>query len=334
MQIHLILDPRLGPARWTELGRLAEASGIGGLWTSNLLGSYDPFVAFAPVAHATDRIRMGPIAINPFDIHPTRIAAALLTLNEISHGRAQIVVGGGGEALEALNLKPERRVTAVRECVALIRQAATGVKGDFDGQVFQAKGFGCEWASQPPPPIWIGANGPQMIAMAAKVADGIMMSDLPQPELGKAILAAKAVRAEAGNAAPVSFSNFVAWHVYDDIEKARAEARRWLAWRGLNRRWICTHFISDAEFDLIEANMPALYQMAFGGPRPDAVPRSLMDTLADKLTLTGQVDALEPIIAHLEELRDAGLTHVAIRLYQDIEQSIALIGKHIVPHFH
>ena len=36
---------------------------------------------------------------------------------------------------------------------------------------------------------------------------------------------------------------------------------------------------------------------------------------------------LEP----LEAMRAAGLTHVALRLYQDIEQSIELIGREVAP---
>ena len=35
-------------------------------------------------------------------------------------------LGGGGEALQSLGIRPERRVRAVRECVEIIRAAASG----------------------------------------------------------------------------------------------------------------------------------------------------------------------------------------------------------------
>ena len=39
---------------------------------------------------------MGPVALSPFELHPLKMANALLTLNEISGGRANLVIGGGG----------------------------------------------------------------------------------------------------------------------------------------------------------------------------------------------------------------------------------------------
>lgn len=330
MRIQVILDPRLPPQRLAELGALAERHGIEGVWTSSLLGCRDPFVSFVPLAMATTQLRMGPIAVNPFDTHPTRIASQLLTLNELSNGRAQIVIGGGGEALEAIGIKPERRVTAVRECVELLRRAATGKTFDFEGSLYRVRGFGCNWVESEPPRIWVGANGPQMLAMAARCADGILFSDLTGPLLSKAIAEVRAARTDQG-LLPTEFSNFVAWHVYEDEREARAEARRWLAYRGLNRRWVCTTFVSDREFDLIEARMPALYRMAQGGPAPEGIPDSLFDLLVDKLSLTAHPRHLDGVLQHLGDMRQAGLTEIALRLYQQPERSIELIGREILP---
>ena len=341
MRIHVILDPRLSPRRLAELGALAESHGLEAVWTSSLVGARDPFVAFVPLAQATRTLRLGPIAVNPFDTHPAKLAMSLLTLNELAGGRAQLVLGGGGEALESLGLAPARRVLAVREAAALLREAASGRRFDFEGQLFRTRGFACDWVAAPPPMLWIGANGPQMLAMAATAADGIMLSDLPPALLAPAISEAKSRRAAAAAAAageaatrpPLQFNNFVAWHVYDDATKARAEARRWLAFRGLFRRWVCTTFISDAEYDAIEARQAAFYRWATGGPPVEDLPESLLDRLVEHLTLTSTPDRLEPVLQHLEAMCAAGLTHVALRLYQDIERSIELIGRQVAPRF-
>lgn len=342
MRIHLILDPRLPPQRLAELGVLAERHGLEAVWTSSLVGARDPFVAFVPLAQATRALRMGPIAVNPFDAHPAKLAMSLLTLNELAGGRAQLVLGGGGEALESLGLAPLRRVRAVREAATLLRRAASGRRFDFDGEIHHVRGFACDWVSAPPPKLWIGANGPQMLAMAAQVADGIMLSDLPPVLLAAAIAAANARRAATAAApaedppgpdlrAPLQFNNFVAWHVYEDASRARAEARRWLAFRGLFRRWVCTTFISDAEYDAIEARQAAFYRWATGGPPVEDLPESLLDRLVEHLTLTATPATLGPVLEHLEAMRAAGLTHVALRLYQDVERSIELIGREVAP---
>jgi alkanesulfonate monooxygenase SsuD/methylene tetrahydromethanopterin reductase-like flavin-dependent oxidoreductase (luciferase family) len=334
VQIDLILDPRLPPGEFLRLGRLAEAAGVGTVWTSSLLGARDPFVNLAALAAATSRLRVGAIAVNPWEAHPARIAMALLTLNEIAGGRATIVIGGGGEALAGLGLAPRRRVRAVRECVEILRRASTGARFDYAGELYRVSGFGCAWAVAPPPAVWIGANGPQMLRMAANAADGIMMSDLPPPLVRAALASVAAARAAGGAAAaaaPAAFSNFTAWHVYADRDAAVAEARQWLAFRGMFRREVCTTFISDADYDLVESKQAEFYRAALGGPPVQGVPGRVIDALLENLTICGTLAEMPRHLAHLRALRDAGLTHVALRLYRDVEASIAMIGREVVP---
>ena len=113
MRINLIFEPNSAPERFAELAQLAESYGIEGIWVSNMHDGRDPFVNFVPLALETQRIRMGPIAVSPFELHPQKMAHALLTLNELAQGRAQLVVGGGGGTAEALGHKPRRIVRAV-----------------------------------------------------------------------------------------------------------------------------------------------------------------------------------------------------------------------------
>ncbi len=333
MQIDLILDPRLPSGEFLRLGRLAEEAGIGTVWTSSLLGARDPFVNLAALAAGTSRLRVGAIAVNPWETHPARIASALLTLNEIAGGRATTVIGGGGEALAGLGLAPRRRVRAVRECAQIVRRASTGTRFDYAGELYRVSGFGCGWAVAPPPTIWIGANGPQMLRMAANAADGIMMSDLTPPLVRAALAIVASARAEAGAAglAAALSSNFTAWHVYADRAAALAEARQWLAFRGMFRREVCTTFMSDADYDLVESKQAEFYRAALGGPAVGGVPQRVMDALLDNLTVCGTPDEMPRHLAHLSGLRDAGLTHVALRLYREVEASIALIGREVIP---
>ncbi len=113
MHVDVILDTRAPARELAALGTLAERCGIRGVWVSSLLDSRDPFTNLVPLAQATSRLRLGPIAVNPFDTHPVRIASALLTLNELADGRARVVIGGGGEALQALGIRPARRAAVI-----------------------------------------------------------------------------------------------------------------------------------------------------------------------------------------------------------------------------
>jgi len=94
MRIDVILDPDLSPDEVAELGLLAECNGLGAVWTSNYPSSRDPFISLCPLAMASSTIRIGPLVVTPYELHPLKMAKALSSLNELCKGRANILVGG------------------------------------------------------------------------------------------------------------------------------------------------------------------------------------------------------------------------------------------------
>ena len=331
MEIHVILDSRLGPNALAELGVLAESQGIKAVWTSSLLDSRDPFVNLTTLAQETQSLRFGPIAVNPYDMHPVRISTALLTLNEFGQGRANIVIGGGGEALEALQIKPDKRVRAVRECLNILKGANKSQPLNFDGGLYHVKGYHPHWAEASAPRVYAGANMPQMLAMAARNADGIFLSDLPPTLVTNAIQTAKDAK---GGSLDHTFriNNFFAWHVYDEQDRGFAEAKQWLALRGLFRRWVITTFLNDEEYDVIERNLPAFFQALNGDLAAiDHIPAHIIDALVENLTIHGGPRTIDRVVEKLQTFKDSGLTEIALRLYTDPDQSIKLIGKKIIP---
>src|SRR5690606_29833406 len=150
--------------------RLAESYGLGGIWVSSMLDARDPFMNFAELARTTSAIRMGPIAVSPFELHPLKMATSLLTLNEASRGRAQIVVGGGGGTMTAMGLEPVRRVRAVREAVEILKLASAGKPINYEGEIFTIRGYNPVWAKSPSPTAYIGANRDKMLHMGPRYA--------------------------------------------------------------------------------------------------------------------------------------------------------------------
>ena len=71
MDIDIILEPNVTPAQMAELGIEAERLGIRALWSSNYHCQYDAFLTLAPVAAATSKLIIGPLAVSPWEI--TRI---------------------------------------------------------------------------------------------------------------------------------------------------------------------------------------------------------------------------------------------------------------------
>ena len=333
MQIDVILDTRARAAELAELGELAERCGIGGVWVSSLNDSRDPYANLSLLAQRTATLRMGPIAINPFDTHPLKIAAGLLTLNELAGGRARIVIGGGGEALQALGIAPLRRVRAVRECVQIIKAAASGQPLQFEGELFKVRSGRFSWLEAPPPPVYVGAGQAQMLRMAATVADGIMMSDVPPGPAPGVVATLDAALAAAGRSRPAFWTSvFTAWHVYDDEAEARREARRWLLLRGIFRPWLLADFLAPADVELVMKSQGA-FARAFtaGSHLVEGVPERVLDALVDHVTLCGTPRSIDRVIDRLRHLRDAGLGGVALRLYSNPLESIRLIGERVLP---
>jgi 5,10-methylenetetrahydromethanopterin reductase len=333
MNIDLILDARASAAELAELGVLAEQLGFSGIWVSSLLDGRDPFTNMSVLAQASTRIAMGPIAVNPWDMHPVRISGALHTLNELSGGRARIVIGGGGEALDSLGLKPERRVRAVQETVEIIKTASAGKRFDFEGQLYQARGYGLGWLESAAPKVFVGANMEQMLRMSGRVADGVMLSDMPGALARTAIATARSAAAESGrNQDELWFSSFTALHVYEDEQQARNEAKRWLLLRGLFRPWVLQEFLEQDDIALIMKSQPAFVK-AFveGSDVIEGIPAALADVLVDSLTLTATPKTLERVIEELVNYKEAGLSSVSLRLYEEPAASMQLLAKKVLP---
>jgi alkanesulfonate monooxygenase SsuD/methylene tetrahydromethanopterin reductase-like flavin-dependent oxidoreductase (luciferase family) len=333
MEIDVILDARARASELRELGQLAEHHGIRGVWVSSLLDSRDPFTNLSALAASTSRLLMGPVAVNPFDTHPVKIASAFLTLNELSAGRTRLVIGGGGEALDALDIKPLRRVRAVAECVEIIREAATGQVVNYSGEIFTVSNLRFGWVEADTPPVFVGASMPQMLAMSARVASGIMMSDMPVPLATQAISTLDESLEKFGKRRPQFETNaFAAWHVYPNREQAMREARQWLVLRGIFRPWVLCEFLDQKEVELVMASRAAFW-IAFRSQSPivDGVPDSVLDRMVENLAFVGDLSDIDKKVEKLKAYERAGLNSIALRLYRDPAESIKLLGQRVLP---
>jgi alkanesulfonate monooxygenase SsuD/methylene tetrahydromethanopterin reductase-like flavin-dependent oxidoreductase (luciferase family) len=333
MRIDLILESSQPPETIAELGRLAESYGLGGVWVSSMLDARDPFMNFAELARTTSAIRMGPIAVSPYELHPLKMATSLLTLNEASRGRAQIVVGGGGGTMTAMGLKPARRVRAVREAVEILKLASAGQPINYAGEIFTVRGYNPVWAKSPPPVIYVGANRDKMLHMGPRYADGIMLSDKMVPQVREARAIIDAVLDEVGRPrATFRLNNFWAWHVKASREEAQREARIWLALRGVLLRPNHVYFMNDADCDLVEAKRQNFFTaLRRRSPDIEDVPERIIESLVENLTSCASIADIDKEIERLRQFEAAGLTEIALRIYDDPAATIRLIGERVVP---
>jgi 5,10-methylenetetrahydromethanopterin reductase len=83
------------PAAYEEIARRAEAAGVDVLSVYHDL-LYQPAIGpLLLMARVTERIRLGPAALNPFTLHPYEIAGQIALLDAVSDGRAYLGLAKG-----------------------------------------------------------------------------------------------------------------------------------------------------------------------------------------------------------------------------------------------
>jgi alkanesulfonate monooxygenase SsuD/methylene tetrahydromethanopterin reductase-like flavin-dependent oxidoreductase (luciferase family) len=358
MDIDIILEPDITPAQHAELAVEAERLGIRALWSSNYHMHYDAFLALAPAAMATSKILLGPLAVSPWEMHPLKMANAILTLNEMSNGRAMIAISAGGGLLGAMGWRasndgpvwpyqhavkrtsePDRRVRGMRECIEILDIARSdGFSMGYDGGLFVIRRpFGMAWAKSPGPLLIGCASGPQMIRMCGRLADGIQFSDFTvdmMPEAMENVRAGLAKREQ-----PIDdfrIGNFWAWHIKKDRAASMYEARRELIWRGAIigqiREEIRPHCQSDDEVQLIIDNWESL-RIAFRSRsgKIDGIPEDLLNRLIHGMSSAGDRSDIDHEIERYQQFADSGLTELSIRLFDDPMEGLKMIGEHVLP---
>jgi alkanesulfonate monooxygenase SsuD/methylene tetrahydromethanopterin reductase-like flavin-dependent oxidoreductase (luciferase family) len=333
MRVSVVLDGRRSAAEIAELARLAEARGFHAVWLSGGARTKDHFVRLALAAAATRRIRLGPIAVSPFEMHPVHIGLALLTLDEIAPGRACLVLGAGGDL--AATLEPPRagRVEAVEECLDIIRAQAAGGEVNYAGAYYRVSGLFSPWGRVAMDRLYLGANRQRMLRLGARKADGVMVTDMPPAYL--AGLVAR-IRAELDDARrdPGTFvlSNWFVWNVQDTRAEAERLARRGLAFRLYYIRDVASSIgLGEAEAGELAARQPEMLRAIFAGGEPWAPPAPVAERLIEHLTLTADRRGLEGCIGRLQEFARLGLTEIVLAPHGDPAAAIKLIGEAVIP---
>jgi alkanesulfonate monooxygenase SsuD/methylene tetrahydromethanopterin reductase-like flavin-dependent oxidoreductase (luciferase family) len=333
MRVGVVLDGRRSAAEIAELARLAETYGFSHIWLSGGARTKDHFVRLALAAAATRRIRLGPIAVSPFEMHPVHIGLALLTLDEIAPGRACLVLGAGGDLAATLGLPKRGRVDAVEECLDVLRLQAAGGEINYAGSHYRVTGLFSPWSRVAMDQLYLGANRPRMLRLAARKADGAMVTDMPLGYLGTLVARIRAELTEA-NRDPRSFvvSNWFVWNVQETRAEAERLARRGLGFRLYYIRDVAPSIgLGEAEARELAERQPEMLRAIFQGREPWSPPPPVADRLIEHLTLTGDRRGLDACLGRLLEFARLGLAEIALAPHGDPAAAIKLIGEAVIP---
>jgi len=138
------------------------------------------------IAGATERVRVGPAALNPSTLHPVELAGQAAALDLLSGGRAYLGLAAGAW-LERLGLDESRPVQRMREAVEIVRRLHAGDRSGFAGELFTlARGAGLAYEpARRRMPLMLGTWKPRMAALAGEVADEVKIGGSANPEMVK-----------------------------------------------------------------------------------------------------------------------------------------------------
>lgn len=178
-----------GPTEVAALAAELELTAIDHIFMTE--SNNDAMTSLMSIAMATSTVQIGSAIANIYLRHPLQMAQAAASVEEASAGRLILGLGVGHQLVNelGLGLDMSRPIRDMREYVEVIRRGfeAKGGTLDYVGDRFSVEGprATVAWPPQRHVPIIIAAHGPQMIRVAAAVADGILTSVVSTAQIGR-----------------------------------------------------------------------------------------------------------------------------------------------------
>jgi probable F420-dependent oxidoreductase len=214
--------PGLSIAANTELFRQLPEWGYSEVWTAEVAGP-DAFTPLAFAAGVEPRLQLGTAIVPVFTRGPALIAQSAAAMASAAPGRFRLGLGASSPAIvESWNgLAFDQPFRRTRDVLRFVQQALSGAKvtGTFD--TFRSDGFRLEAAPEQPVPILLAALRPQMLALAGREADGVILNWLAPHDV------AQCLQAVGNPASEVVARIFVC--PTEDADYARKVGRRMIA---------------------------------------------------------------------------------------------------------
>jgi len=166
----------VGATDW--IGTNAEHIGIEGLWVGEDIGvGQETSVLSANLLTKTSSVRVGT-GIIPISVHNiTTIARLALTLHEIGNGRFILGIGiGGMQDLIKYGIELNKPVTELERSTQILRQLFRAESVTTQTELSRLHEFSLRIPEPVDIPIFYGVRGPQMLKLAGRIADGVIIS--------------------------------------------------------------------------------------------------------------------------------------------------------------
>ncbi len=180
MKIDTMLSGLGGAA---EQARRLEALGVDGAFTFE--GPHDVFLPLAVAAVATTHLGLTTNVAVAFPRNPVQLAHQAYDLQVLSGGRFTLGLGSQirAQVEQRYGVPFDRPIARMRDLIGALRAvfaawetgAPLDYRGEFTSHTLMPPMFNPGPNPFGPPPIALGGLGPQMVRLAAEVADGLLV---------------------------------------------------------------------------------------------------------------------------------------------------------------
>ena len=299
------------PRGLIDLAKRAEALGYYGFFTAEAYGS-DALTPLAWVGAHTKKIKLGTAIVQISARTPTATAMHALTLDHLSEGRLILGLGvSGPQVVEGWYGQPFAKPLArTREYINIIRQVlereapVTGPGPHYTIPYPDDAPGSCGLGKPLKPithprradiPIFLGAEGPKNVAMAAEICDGwypLYYSPEREDVYAEAI---------AGRGKDFEIMYPMKLHITDDIDAGRLEVKKSLALyvggMGAKDRNFHNELVVRLGYGEAAGKIQDLY---LAGKKSEAV-AAVPDQLVDDIALVGPKDRIKQRLAAWED---------------------------------
>jgi len=167
-----------------SLAAAVENYGFDGVTVYNDMLYQPAWLPLLEMAKATQRVRIGVAAVNPFTCHPMNIAGNIALIDEAANGRAYLGLARGSW-LDFVGVETQRPVAALREAFTCVRHLLRQSPEPYPGEIFPvAGGDSLRWSIlRSEIPFLLGSWGAGAIRACVGLIDEVKIGGSANPDV-------------------------------------------------------------------------------------------------------------------------------------------------------
>jgi F420-dependent oxidoreductase-like protein len=201
-----------------------EADGFASYWAPQIFG-HDALTALAVVAREVPRIELGTSVVPTYPRHPMALAQQCLTVNAIADGRLTLGIGLSHKVVieNMMGMSFDKPIRHIRDYMSVLGPLSRHEPVSYAGEDYTLHGAVTAPGSKPFGTV-IAALGPQMLKVAAEMANGTLTWCTGPITLGEYTIPTINAAAEAADRPAPRVIAALPVCVTDDFEGAKGRA--------------------------------------------------------------------------------------------------------------